>query len=108
MAHETTAVAGVENLTNTLGKGITGVDDARDVLENNVASAFPILDREELDIDVARAFGRAVSVNHLDRGLVVLVERSGGKLGKTKLVKNETKVFGYFGSSNGGDELCLS
>ena len=55
----------VENPAKTFSKGIAGVDGPFDVLKEDMASTFPILDGEVLDINVTRAFGRVSSIDHL-------------------------------------------
>ena len=64
VSHEASSMLGVENPANTFGKGIAGVDGAFDVLEEDMASTFPILDGKILDVDVSGAFGRASSIDH--------------------------------------------
>ncbi len=56
MAHQMTGMAGMKHPTNTLGKGITGIDDTTEVGEEDMASLALILDDKILDIDVTRAF----------------------------------------------------
>jgi hypothetical protein len=108
VAHDTSSVAGMQDPTNAFGESVAGVDDTGDVLKDNVASALPILDREELNVDMAGPFGRAASVHHFNSGFVVFIEGSRAVLREAKLGKDEAEVFGHFGSGNGRDKFCLS
>ena len=108
MAHDTSSVAGMQDPTNAFGESVAGVDDTGDVLKDDVSSGLPILDRKELDVDMAAPFDRAASVHHFNGGLVVFIEGSRAVLREAKLGKDEAEIFGHFGSGNGSDKFCLS
>ena len=64
MSHQTAAVAGVKDPANTFGEGVAGIDDARDVSENDVAGTFPVLNRKIVDINVSRALSGTAGIDH--------------------------------------------
>ena len=43
VAHQETGMAVVENPAKTLGENIRGIDNARDVMESDVAKGAPML-----------------------------------------------------------------
>ena len=108
MSHGPADMPAVKYPTESLGKRIGGVDDARDVFEENVAMLLPFLDGEVLDRDVAGAGGRLGSIHHQDRCLVVLVEGGGAELRKSEVAENCTKVLCSLGCCNSGDKFGFS
>jgi hypothetical protein len=74
VSHETSAVAIVEDPSQGFGQCIGRVDDARDVVKDDVATFFPILDCEELNIDMATPLRGDTVVDYVDCGHVVFVE----------------------------------
>ena len=105
MAHCSTRMTVVENPTERFCQIVSGVEDSRYVANDEVASFFPFLDGEVLDVDMSRAFGRDASVDHVDGGFIVVVDDGGVGLGKTKFVEDHTEVFGLFGGKNGGKKF---
>jgi hypothetical protein len=73
-----------------------------------VTRAFPILDSEVLDINVAGACGGTAGIDHVNGRFIVFIKESGVLLGKTKLLKDDTEVFGDLGSGNSGNKLSFS
>ncbi len=108
VAHHATNMPGMEDPTERLGEGIRWVDDSRDVVHVDVAVSLPVLDSEELNVDVTRSISRDVVVDHLDRGHVVFVDRSGSTLGKTEVSKDGPEVPCLLGGSNGSEKLSFS
>ena len=67
MSHEVTRMVGVKNPTKCFGEGITRIDDARDMTEDDITIFAPILDGIVTDVNMAGALGRSTSVDHFDR-----------------------------------------
>jgi hypothetical protein len=107
MSHEATGMSRMKYPANTFSESIAGIDGAFDVFEKDMSGALPVLDGEVLYVNVAGAFGRAPSIDHLDSRFIVLIEEGRGVLWETQLAKDQTKVFCHFGGSNGGNELGL-
>jgi len=105
MSHEATGVPRVEDPADTFSESVTRVDSAFDMLKKDMTSAFPVLNGEILDVDVARAFGRASSIDHFDGRFVVLIEDSRGFLREPELVKDKAEILRNFSCSDGGNEL---
>ena len=100
-------MARVKDPSNTLGKGITGVDGTFDFAEENVASLLPVLEGEVLDINVEGAFGRTVCINHLNGRFVVFKHGGGCRLIETKLAKYRAEIFGYLSSRDSRKKFGL-
>jgi hypothetical protein len=97
----------MEDPTKRLGEGIRWIEDSRDVAHDDITSSLPILDGEELDVNVMRSIGRDVVVDHEDRGHVVFVDGSGIGLWEAELSKDRTKVSGLLGGGDSSNELSL-
>jgi hypothetical protein len=108
MAHQAARMARMEDPGNGFRQAVGGIDDARDVDQFNVASLFPVLNREALNIDMARTRGGSTSVDHLDGGLVVFKNRGRADLGKTKFTKHGTQMFRNLDGFDSGKKFGLS
>lgn len=53
MAHQSAGMAMVESRAEGLGERVGGIDDTRDMLENDCTVHLPFLDGKVLDIDMA-------------------------------------------------------
>ena len=107
MSHDTPCVARMQDPTEGLGKVVGRIDNSREVSHDNVASILPVLDGKVLDVNVTRSLSRNSSIDHFDRGHVVLVDRSGSMLWKSEFFQNEPQVPGMFSSENGGKKLSF-
>jgi hypothetical protein len=107
VTHNATSVARVKDPSNALCESIAGVDGTLDLAEKKMSSLFPILDGKVLDIYVAGAFGRKVSVHHFDGGLIVFEQWNGLGLIEAKLTKDGTEVFGDLSGRYSGQEFCF-
>ena len=101
-------MAGVKDPAKGLGQVIQGIDDARDVLRDNVASILPILNGKMLDINVTGALGRDASVDHVDSRHVVFVDWGGTGLGKTEFEEDRAKVLRMFSCDNCSQKFGFS
>lgn len=108
VAHESTCMSGVEDPTKWLGEVISRVNDARNMVKVDVAILFPVLDGEVLYINVASPFSWEPSVDHLDGGNVVRVDRGGRGLTETNFGQDGTEIASHLGGSDGSKELGLS
>ena len=100
-------MARVEHPTERFGEVVGRIKGASNKPHKNVTIVFPILDGEKLDKNMTRALSRDARINHVDGGLVVTVEDSGRKLGKTKFGEDGPEVAGLFGSGDRSVELSL-
>ena len=71
MAHASTSMPCMKNPTKRLRQVVTDVDDARTVLQDDVAFVSPFLDGKMLDFDVSCMGGRPILVDHGNCGLIV-------------------------------------
>ena len=108
VAHNATSMALMKNPTKRFCKVIRWVDDAMDECHDNVACIFPVLDGKMLDIDVTRAFGGDLGVDHVDGRLVVGVEDSGAFWRETQLSHDGVKVLGMLGGGDSSHEFSFS
>lgn len=108
MAHHATYMPGMKDPAERFGECIRRVNDAGDVAHNDITRFFPVLDSEELDVNMSSAFGRYAVVNHEDRGHIVFVDGSRGWLLETEFLKDSAQVAGLFGSGDSSDEFSLS
>ena len=60
------AMSGVKHPTEWFCEIITGVDDTRDVGEDNVSSLFPVLDGKQLYVNVPGAFSWVLGIDEFD------------------------------------------
>ena len=108
VAHNATGMALMKNPTKRFCKVIRWVDDAMDEGHDNVSCIFPVLNGKMLDINVSRAFGGDLGVDHVDGRLVVGVEDSRAFGRKTQLCHDSAKVFGMLGGGNSSHEFSFS
>ena len=108
MAHDAACMAFMEDPSQRLSQIVRAIDGARDEIQNNVTSIFPVLDGKVLDVNVTGTLSGNLSVDHIDSGLVVQVQASGARRGETKLFEDCTQVPSLFGSSDGRKEFSLS
>jgi hypothetical protein len=78
MTHCTTDVTVVKDPSQSFRKGIRNVDDAWNMLEDNVTAVFPFLDGKKLDIHMACTVSWLSRVDHFDGSRIILVN-DGGK-----------------------------
>ena len=107
MTHGTPNMTLVEDPSKGLGERIRGVDDPRNVLQDDIAVLFPFLDGEVLDVNVPGPRGRPGGVDHQDGRLVVLVQLGWTELGETEFGKDGAKVLGGLGAGYGGNKFGL-
>ena len=91
-----------------LGQHIGRIDNAWDVMEDNIAECAPVLKAKITDLDVTRSISGATMIDNLDRRIVVFVDRCSRRLGETKLCKDKAEVFGDFGCRVGRNKFSLS
>ena len=65
MAHHATSMSGMKDPAKGLGQVITGIEDTRDVIQNNVTICFPILNSKPLDSNVARVLSGLLGIDQL-------------------------------------------
>ena len=107
VTHGTTDMAGMENPAKSFGGGIGNIDGSMNVDHFDDATGAPFLNSKVLDVDMARAFGRAVFVDHGDGSLIVFVKRSRAGLWVAELGEDSTKIFGDFGGMDSSNEFSL-
>ena len=82
MAHDAACMAFMEDPSQRLSQIVRAIDGARDEVQNNVTSIFPVLDGKVLDVNVAGVLGGDLRVNHVDGRFVVHPDGCGSGLGK--------------------------
>ena len=107
MTHGAADMTRVKNPAKSFGGGIGNIDGGGDVYHANDTAGAPFLDCKMLDVNVARALGGAVLVNHSDGGLIILVEGCRARLRVAEFSKNGAEVFGDLGGVDGGNKLGL-
>ena len=107
MAHDAACMAAVKNPSQRFGHIIGGVDDAGDVVHDDVASVLPFLDGKMLDVDVPRAFGGHACIDHANGRHVVFVDGGRTKLGVTQFTEDRMEIFGMLGSKYSSKKLSF-
>jgi hypothetical protein len=116
VAHDATGVATMELTTKGLGGLVGGIKDASQVRDLDDLALAPFLDGKILHINVARARGGTVVINHIDSGKVVNMKKSGARGEVAKVMQNGPEVLGHlsglhrsnklgFGGGGGADRL---
>ncbi len=73
----------VEYPSKRFGEIIRRINDARDVVHDNGTAFFPILDGKVLDVNVTRALGGDLGVDHFEGGSIFNVDWGWFRLGMT-------------------------
>jgi hypothetical protein len=105
VSHDAANMAMMEDPTEGFGEGIGRVDDARDMDHDDVAVAFPLLQGEVLNIDMARALGGLAGVGHQNSGLIIFVELRWTRLRIAEVGEDGAEVLCSLGGLNSGDEF---
>ena len=108
MPHDATGMALMKDPSQWFGKVIRGIDDTRDELHHNVPRVLPVLDGKVLDIDMTRALSGNTSVDHVDGGLVVTIQRCRFAWREPQLLHNGAEVARMFSSGDSSEELGFS
>ena len=82
----------MEDPSQCLSKGVGWVENARDVLQDNVALLFPFLNSEVLNGDVARARRWLGGIDHQDGGLIIFVQGSRAMLLEPEFHENGANI----------------
>ena len=86
MVKEAAAVAFMEKTTQRLGESICGIDLARKMAKDKVASLAPFLNGKPLDVNMTCPFSRVAMVNNLNARFVILKDDSRLGSGEVKFV----------------------
>ena len=78
------------------------------MLHMNKSLGTPVLDGKPLIVDVTRTGSRTIFVDHSNSSFVVAIDASRSRRRKTELLKNGTKIFGSFSSSNSRIKFTFS
>ena len=108
MSHDAARVAIVQDPAQGFGQIVSGVDNARHVVHDDIAGILPILDGKVLDIDMTGTLGGDLGVDHIDRRHIVLIDWGRPRGRKTKLRENGSEVLGVFGGRDSAEKLSLS
>ena len=84
------------------------VENARDMLHEDVSLFTPILDCKELHINVVRMCSGLALVYHCDSCLIVFVESSGLLLRKAKVFQDRPQIPCCLCCMNCSNKFCLS
>lgn len=108
VTHGATSVTGVECPAEGLGTLVGGVDDAGDVVHDDISTLTPLLNGKMLNVDVTRARRRLAVINHGNGSQILFIEGGGSRLRKTKLGEDGTKILCNLGSLTSADKFGLS
>ena len=97
----------VQSPTESFGGLVSRIDHTRDVVHLDDTTPLPLLNRKILNVNVPRARGGLILVDHSDGCHVVLVEWSRRGLGKAELVKDRAKILGSLGGLDSRNELSF-
>ena len=89
------------------GKHVRRIDHSREVNQYDVPHKSPMLKCKISDFYMTRAISRSIVIDDLDRRVIVLIDRSGLRLGVAKFMKYEAEILCDLCSSIGGDEFCF-
>jgi len=105
MPHDATGMALMEDPSQGFGKVIRGIDDTKDELHHNVPRVLPDLDGKVLNVDMTRTLRGNTSVDHIDCGLVVTMQRCQFAWREPQLLHNGANVARTFGSRDSSEEF---
>lgn len=97
----------MEDPSERLSEVVARVQDPSNVHHGDVHFISPFLNGEVLRLDVTRARGWFLLVDHGDGGLVVNKKRRRTVLGESELFKYGSEVDDDLGSENGRKELAF-
>ena len=101
-------MAVMEHPPQSFGEPISRIDDARDVVKDDVLLFLPVLDGKELDVDMTTAFGGDAVVDDVDGRLVVLMQNGGVVLSVTQLMQDGPKIEDSLCCRDRRDEFSFS
>ena len=102
MAHSAGRVTGMQLRTQSLGGLVGGIERSRKMGDHNLLTLAPFLNGKMLDVDVTRAGGGFVLVDHGNGRHIVNMENSGTVLLVAQLEKDPAEILGGLGSMDGG------
>ena len=105
VAHEESHMACMQHPSNGLSQGIRRVDDAWDVLEDNLAESTPLLESKVTDHNVAGLLCRAIVAHNLNRRIVVFPNSCRLLLIIFEISENVPEELGDFGTGIGSNEF---
>ena len=85
-------MAVMERGTEGLGQRVCGVNDARNMREDNLVGSFPFLEGKMLDVNMTSTRRWAIRVYHQDCRSVILKQRSRTNLRVPKFREDRPKV----------------
>ena len=92
VAHQTANMAMMERGAQRLCQRIGGVDNARDVREDDLLGSFPLLEGKMLDVDMTGTWCGAICIDHQDCRGVIFEQGGRTKLWVPKLEEDRPKV----------------
>jgi hypothetical protein len=101
-------MAMMERGAQGLCQRIGGVDNARDVREDDLLGSFPFLEGKMLDVDMTGTWCGAICIDHQDCRGVIFEQGGRTKLWVPKLEEDRPKVFSNLGGMDGGKEFGFS
>ena len=108
MAHDAASVPAMQNPSQRFCKAITGINGPWNKIHDGATTFFPILNRKELDADVAWPFRWGLSINHLNSGLVAAMQCRRFVWGASELKHDSPKMFGMFCGQHDVIEIAVS
>ena len=108
MAHDATSVATMKLATKGFSSLIRRVENTSQVGHHDDLTLPPFLDGKVLNINMARARGGSIVIDHIDSCKVVNMKEGGARWEIAKVMQNRAEILGDFGSVYSGNKLSLS
>ena len=108
MSHATTGMTGMQNPSKRLGEIITGIENPRKMLHDEIFLLAPFLDSEMLDVNVSSTGSRTLFIDHLESSHVVNEEACRTRTKSVKRRECAAKIFGNLPTSHRRVELYFS
>lgn len=105
VAHDAASVTGMKHPAKRFRKVIGHVDNTGDKVHDYISCIFPVLDGKVLNVNMARALGGNLGINHINGRLVVTIDGSGCGRSKAKFGQDRPKVLGMLGSKDSSHEF---
>ncbi len=105
VTHQAANMAVMERGTEGLGLRVCGVNDARNMGEDNLVGSFPFLEGKMLDVNMTSTRRWTTRIYHQDCSSVILEQRSRTNLRVPKFREDRPKVLGNLGEVDSSEEF---
>ena len=108
MFHAVVGMVRVKHPSKGLGEVITGVENAQEMLHDQVTLFVPFLNGEVLDLSAPSTWHGPVFVDHVQCSNIVNQQASGTRMKGVKFKKDAMETLDNFAGVHGQMEFCLS